>query len=84
MKCAGCRRDLEVGDHYIEATASEFMGRADDGLNGLMADILGSGNGDKLVYCEDCTQDGGQWRMETFYGDESASASATKQKQGGA
>jgi hypothetical protein len=82
MRCAGCRSEIEVGDRYIEATASEFMGHADDGLDGLMAEILGSGNGDKLVYCEDCTEDGGQWHFETFYGDESARASDEDQRRG--
>jgi hypothetical protein len=69
MRCSGCRRDLEVGDQYIEDTASGFMDRADDGLDGLMAEIMGAGNG-KIVYCEDCTQDGGRYRFNTVYGDE--------------
>jgi hypothetical protein len=69
MTCAGCNRELEVGDRYIKGSASEFMGRPDDGLNGLMADLLG-GSGGKVVYCEDCTQEGGQWKLETVYGDE--------------
>jgi hypothetical protein len=66
---------MEVGDQYVEFTTSEFIqhagGEADTGLDGLMADIFGSGHGDKLVYCEDCTRrsDNG-WMLNTVYGDE--------------
>lgn len=69
MKCAGCGYVLEVGDAYLEATASEIMGGS-DALDGVLADILGSGNGEKLVYCEDCTEEGGCFKMSTYYGDE--------------
>lgn len=70
MKCAGCRRELEVGDQYIEATASEFMGQDDDGLDDLMAMVMGSDRGNMVVYCEDCTKPGGDFMLNTIYGDE--------------
>jgi hypothetical protein len=74
VNCAGCRREMEVGDQYIHFAASEFFERdgvkADPALDGLMAEIMG-GTGDQLVYCEDCTQkrDDG-WLLDTVYGDE--------------
>ena len=77
MNCAGCRRQLEVGDRYIQATASEYLGveqgrEATPELDGIMAEVLGSGHGDKVVYCEDCTVPGGHFRFDTVYGDEDA------------
>jgi hypothetical protein len=75
MKCAGCRRELEVGDQYIQFTASEWAERNNltplAGMDDLMADLMGSGHGENIVYCEDCTQkaDGG-WLFDTVYGDE--------------
>lgn len=72
MRCAGCRRDLEIGDQFIEGTAGDFMGQdVEPEIGGLMAEIMGSGNGEKIVYCEDCTQSGGDFLLSTFYGDES-------------
>jgi hypothetical protein len=72
MKCSDCNRELEVGDRYIEDSASAFLGRdADPEIDGLIADILG-GTGGKVVYCEDCTQEGGHWKLNTVYGDEEA------------
>jgi hypothetical protein len=69
MRCAGCNRRLEVGDRYIAATASEFMGKPDDGLNDLMAELMG-GAGGKVAYCEPCTQDSSRgWDLQTFYGE---------------
>ena len=77
MTCAGCRRELEVGDHYIEGSASEFMGREDDGMDDLMGMILGSGPANKIIYCEDCTQRGGDFLLNTYYGDEEDSSVAS-------
>jgi len=71
MICAGCQRTLEVGDQYIEATAGEFMGEdIGAGMNDLMAELLGGSKGGKLIYCEDCTQTGGDFMFSTFYGDD--------------
>lgn len=75
IRCAGCRRELEVGDQYIKFTASEFFEREGmgtrEGIDGLFAEILGSNHGDNLVYCEDCTQSGDDgWMLDTVYGDE--------------
>lgn len=70
MKCAGCQRTLEIGDRYIEDTASGFL--KEDGnpeLDGLIAGIFGDSGG-KIRYCEDCTEDGGDYLFETVYGDE--------------
>ena len=75
MKCAGCHRELEVGDRYIKFTMSEWSEREGikvmPGLDDLFADILGSGHGDYIVHCEDCTEktDDG-WRQDFVYGDE--------------
>lgn len=71
MICAGCQRTLEVGDQFIEATAGEFMGQeVDAGMDGLMAELLGGTKSGKIIYCEDCTQSGGDFMFSTFYGDE--------------
>jgi hypothetical protein len=71
MKCASCHRELEVGDEYIEGTASEYLGQdVDPGVENIMAAVFGSGRGDKIVYCEDCTQEGGDFLLSTVYGDE--------------
>lgn len=70
--CAGCRAEIEVGDRFIKDTPAAFMGKGDDGLNGLMADIMG-GVGTEIVYCEDCTQEGDGWKLETYYGPEETS-----------
>lgn len=78
MICAECRKELEVGDQYIEGTPGEYMGgeEIDPVISGLMADIF-SGNaaldgsaGGKIVYCEDCTVRGGDFLLNTYYGDE--------------
>jgi len=81
MRCAGCHRDLEIGDQYIKFTMSEFakaegleQSPAVAELDDLFGDIMGSQHGDDIIYCEDCTERGGQWRFDTFYGDEEGSA----------
>ena len=69
LRCAGCSRELEIGDRFIEDTPAGFLRIDDDsGADDLMAMILG-GVGGKIRYCEDCTQDGGDYIFETFYGD---------------
>jgi hypothetical protein len=72
MNCAGCRRELEVGDHYIKDSASGFTG-ADPNptIDGLIAEIMGGAEGE-VVFCEDCTEEGGDYLFDTFYGDEPA------------
>jgi hypothetical protein len=72
VKCFGCQTPLEVGDHYIEDTASGFVGQENNAaIDGLIADIFG-GTGGKVVFCEDCTQEGGDYTFETYWGDEDA------------
>lgn len=67
MRCAYCWSEIEVGDRVIRARPSEFMGAEDDGFDEFMADLFG-GVGGEIVYCEDCTQDGGRWKVEIYYG----------------
>jgi hypothetical protein len=72
VKCFGCQRELEVGDLYIEDTASGFREmNGSAGVDGLIAELFG-GHDDKIVFCEDCTTrtPGGRYRFETVYGDE--------------
>ena len=77
MICAGCRDTIEIGDQYIEGVASDYLHQdVDPEIAGLLADIVG-GNADldgstggRIVYCEDCTETGGDFRLQTYYGDE--------------
>lgn len=70
MNCAGCHREIEVGDRYIEDTASGFTnGDASPEVDGLIAEIMGGRDG-KVFFCDDCTVEGGDYLFETFYGDE--------------
>jgi hypothetical protein len=70
MKCFDCKREIEIGDRYIEDAASGFAGQeASPEIDGLIADIFG-GAGGKVVFCEDCTVGGGDYMTETYYGDE--------------
>lgn len=75
MICGDCGRQLEVGDQYIEDTASGFAKLpADPLIDGLIADIFGGdatlsgGAGGKIIFCEDCTEPGGDYRFNTYYG----------------
>jgi hypothetical protein len=53
VKCFGCQRNLEVGDLYIEDTASGFSDQdANVEVDGLIAELFG-GHGDKVIFCED-------------------------------
>ncbi len=69
MKCFDCKREIEIGDRYIEDTASGYAGtEANPEVDGLIADIFGGAAG-KVVFCEDCTVEGGDYMFETNYGD---------------
>jgi hypothetical protein len=77
MICAGCRHELKIGDQYIEGSADDYLGRkVDPVIGGLLADIFGGNSaldgstGGKIVYCEDCTTTGGDFRLQTYWGDE--------------
>lgn len=70
MRCFECKRELEVGDRFIADTASGFIGReGGSDVDDLIADLFG-GSGGKVVLCEDCTAPGGDYMLETVYGDE--------------
>lgn len=72
MICAGCQRELQVGDRYIEDTASGFLktdGEGEAVTDYLIGMVLGGGES-KLRYCEACTQPGGDYMFETFYGED--------------
>jgi hypothetical protein len=73
MICAGCRRELEVGDQYIKDTASGFTGGGNSAFDGLISEIMG-GTGGEIFFCEDCTTttSDGKYLFETVYGDEGA------------
>ena len=71
MKCFGCQREIEVGDHYIADTASGFIGQeANPDVDAVIADIFGGASGSKVVFCTDCTTEGGDYLAETYYGDD--------------
>jgi hypothetical protein len=75
VKCAGCQKELEVGDRYIEDTASGFIGKeSNPEIDSLVADIMGgdaSGSTEgKVVFCDDCTVSGGDYLFETYWGDD--------------
>jgi hypothetical protein len=74
VKCFGCNRELEVGDHYIEDTPTGFLGReADEGdatVNSIISDLFSGRRDGKVVFCDDCTVEGGDYKFETYYGDE--------------
>ena len=65
VSCIGCFRVLEAGDRYIEDTVSGFIncGTSEDSL---MADLFGGKDG-KVLFCEDCTEQGGNYLFETVY-----------------
>jgi len=65
LSCIGCFRDLKAGDRYIEDTVSGFIngGSAEDSI---MAELFGGKDG-KVLFCEDCTQQGGNYLFETVY-----------------
>ena len=70
MNCAGCDKELEVGDRYIEDTASGFMGQeGSSDVDEIISELLG-GVGGRVFFCEDCTEPGGDYLFETFYGEE--------------
>lgn len=70
MKCDGCGKTLEVGDQYIEDTASGFLDmELDPKIDELMSTLLGGKDG-KIFYCSDCTTPGGDYLFNTYYGDE--------------
>lgn len=75
MKCAGCNRELEVGDRYIEDSATGFMESHGDGPSAVpdfddLAALVFGGSDGKIRYCEDCTQPGGDYLFETVYDEE--------------
>lgn len=79
MRCGECKRDLEVGDHYIKFTQTEWAEREGlepiEGMDDIFAAFMGSGHGDNIVICEDCTvEDPAGLKLDTVYGDEDESS----------
>ena len=76
MRCGGCGRELEVGDRYIKDKASGFMkreaGETDPEIDALVGEILSGTTSGEVIFCEDCTEDGGDYLFDTVYGDEDA------------
>lgn len=71
MICAGCSRELEIGDRYIEDSVSGFLKtEANPVVDDIVASIFPGSGGSKVVFCEDCTEPGGDYLFETVYGDE--------------
>ena len=69
-RCAGCNRVFQVGDHYITDTSSGFAkAESDPVVDDLISGIFGGSDG-MVRFCEDCTEPGGDYLFETFYGDE--------------
>lgn len=75
MLCAGCSREIAVGDRYIVDTSSGFTKTdANPVVDAIVASIFGGSDG--LVWiCEDCTEPGGDYLFATNYGDEEDAAS---------
>lgn len=70
ISCAGCNREIEVGDRYILDTPAGFMKKEPDPMvDGIIAELFGATDG-KVRFCEDCTEPGGNYHFETYYGDE--------------
>ena len=77
MICAGCQRELEPGDQYIAGQASEYVGKPESAeIDDLMAEILGDGK--RIIYCEDCTEPGGDFKFATYYGDDDPGPLSTR------
>lgn len=69
MNCVGCNKEIEIGDRYIEDTVSGFLrSETEPDTYGIIAELFG-GAGGKVFFCEDCTEDGGDYLYETNYGD---------------
>lgn len=73
--CAGCNREIEVGDRFILDTTSGFLKQdATPEIDDIIGSIFGASDG-KVRFCEDCTEPGGSYHFETYYGDEEDAAS---------
>jgi hypothetical protein len=71
MRCFGCQQEIEVGDRYIKDSASGFIGQeANPEIDGLIGELFGGTATGEVVFCTDCTVEGGDYMSETYYGDE--------------
>ena len=71
MKCFGCKQEIEVGDRYIEDTSSGFSGQeANPEIDDLVAELFSGRDDGKIVFCSDCTQEGGDYISQTYYGED--------------
>lgn len=67
MICSGCSKEIEVGGRYIIDTASSFIDEEDNPVfNDIAAMVFGASDEGKLIYCEDCTEEGGDHKFETY------------------
>lgn len=75
IRCVGCNREIEVGDRFIFDTTAGFLKTdANPEVDDIIAGIFGASDG-KVRFCEDCTEPGGDYFFETYYGDEEPAAS---------
>jgi hypothetical protein len=66
MNCAGCSREFQDGDRFIIDTSAGFTrSEPDPVVDDLIAEVFGAEDG-KLRLCEDCTEPGGTYQLETF------------------
>jgi len=71
VKCAGCDRELEAGDRYIEDTAGGFFGvGTHPEVDTVMGELLSGRVDGRMVFCEDCTTPGGTYEFKSYDGDE--------------
>ena len=62
---------MEVGDRYIEDSVAGFLKtEANPDVDDIIASIFPGSGGGKVVFCEDCTELGGDYLFSTVYGDE--------------
>jgi hypothetical protein len=67
MRCSDCKRELKVGERHIAFGTAQRHAVV---WQVAVAHIFDLGYGDKIVCCEDCMRAGGDFQLETVYGDE--------------
>jgi hypothetical protein len=71
MKCFSCNNEIEVGDRYIEDTASGFL-RTEQSpeVDAVIAELFSGRMDGKVVFCDECTTEGGDYNPQVYYGDD--------------